>query len=143
VRGRENFELLMKIKDSLELVELVPQPLVDSYRQQTQQQLLQRPNHISSPSSYSPLSNMNKMHSHSSLPKTQSVNQMVGHQPQQHPNANPTIAHMGPSMLNSNHMQGNGDMNSGHSSQNIVSASHCSPPPYNPDPSLVRYLTLQ
>ena len=43
VRGRENFELLMKIKDSLELVELVPQPLIDSYRQQTQQQLLQRP----------------------------------------------------------------------------------------------------
>uniref|UniRef100_A0A8D3C5K1 Cellular tumor antigen p53 n=1 Tax=Scophthalmus maximus TaxID=52904 RepID=A0A8D3C5K1_SCOMX len=43
VRGRENFELLMKIKDSLELVELVPQQLVDSYRQQTQQQLLQRP----------------------------------------------------------------------------------------------------
>jgi len=43
VRGRENFDLLMKIKDSLELVELVPQPLVESYRQQTQQQLLQRP----------------------------------------------------------------------------------------------------
>ncbi|XP_009081283.1 PREDICTED: tumor protein p73 isoform X2 [Acanthisitta chloris] len=42
VRGRENFEILMKIKESLELVELVPQQLVDSYRQQ-QQQLLQRP----------------------------------------------------------------------------------------------------
>ncbi|XP_074780712.1 tumor protein p73 isoform X3 [Athene noctua] len=41
VRGRENFEILMKIKESLELVELVPQQLVDSYRQQ-QQQLLQR-----------------------------------------------------------------------------------------------------
>ncbi|XP_014739400.1 PREDICTED: tumor protein p73 isoform X4 [Sturnus vulgaris] len=43
VRGRENFEILMKIKESLELVELVPQQLVDSYRQQQQQQLLQRP----------------------------------------------------------------------------------------------------
>lgn len=41
VRGRENFDILMKIKDSLELVEFVPQQLVDSYRQQ-QQQLLQR-----------------------------------------------------------------------------------------------------
>ncbi|XP_066492833.1 tumor protein p73 isoform X4 [Tiliqua scincoides] len=41
IRGRENFEILMKIKESLELVELVPQQLVDSYRQQ-QQQLLQR-----------------------------------------------------------------------------------------------------
>lgn len=47
-------------------------------------------------------------------------------------------------MLNSHHMQANGEMNGGHSSQTIVSASHCSPPPpYNPDPSLVRYLTLQ
>ncbi|XP_006871803.1 PREDICTED: tumor protein p73 isoform X3 [Chrysochloris asiatica] len=42
VRGRENFEILMKIKEGLELTELVPQQLVDSYRQQ-QQQLLQRP----------------------------------------------------------------------------------------------------
>ncbi|XP_040843740.1 tumor protein p73 isoform X2 [Ochotona curzoniae] len=41
VRGRENFEILMKVKESLELMELVPQPLVESYRQQ--QQLLQRP----------------------------------------------------------------------------------------------------
>ncbi|XP_030639385.1 tumor protein p73 isoform X4 [Chanos chanos] len=41
VRGRENFDILMKIKDSLELVELVPQQIVESYRQQ-QQQLLQR-----------------------------------------------------------------------------------------------------
>uniref|UniRef100_A0A7N5JY79 Cellular tumor antigen p53 n=1 Tax=Ailuropoda melanoleuca TaxID=9646 RepID=A0A7N5JY79_AILME len=42
VRGRENFEILMKVKESLELMELVPQQLVDTYRQQ-QQQLLQRP----------------------------------------------------------------------------------------------------
>ncbi|XP_037002742.2 tumor protein p73 isoform X4 [Artibeus jamaicensis] len=43
VRGRENFEILMKVKESLELMELVPQQVVDSYRQQQQQQLLQRP----------------------------------------------------------------------------------------------------
>lgn len=42
MRGRENFEILMKVKESLELMELVPQQLVDTYRQQ-QQQLLQRP----------------------------------------------------------------------------------------------------
>lgn len=41
VRGRENFEILMKVKESLELMELVPQQVVESYRQQ--QQLLQRP----------------------------------------------------------------------------------------------------
>ncbi|KAK5923460.1 hypothetical protein CgunFtcFv8_000427 [Champsocephalus gunnari] len=142
VRGRENFELLMKIKDSLELVELVPQPLVDSYRQQTQQQLLQRPSHIASPSSYSPVSNMNKLHTHGGLNKQSSVNQLVGQQHQQHPSAPISIAHMGSNMLNSHHMQGNGDMNGGHNSQTIVSASHCSPPPpYNPDPSLVSFLT--
>lgn len=42
VRGRENYEILMKVKESLELMELVPQQVLESYRQQ-QQQLLQRP----------------------------------------------------------------------------------------------------
>uniref|UniRef100_A0A665T3A5 Cellular tumor antigen p53 n=1 Tax=Echeneis naucrates TaxID=173247 RepID=A0A665T3A5_ECHNA len=143
VRGRENFELLMKIKDSLELVELVPQPLVETYRQQTQQQLLQRPSHIASPSSYSPLSNMNKLHAHGGLSKPPSVNQLVGQQPHSlwHFADNP-FPFTGSNMLNSHHMQANGDMNGGHSSQTIVSASHCSPPPpYNPDPSLVSFLT--
>uniref|UniRef100_A0A8C4E4E2 Cellular tumor antigen p53 n=1 Tax=Dicentrarchus labrax TaxID=13489 RepID=A0A8C4E4E2_DICLA len=111
VRGRENFELLMKIKDSLELVELVPQPLVDSYRQQTQQQLLQRPTVL-----YAILL---------------LIVLLI---------APPFLT--GSNMLNSHHMQANGDMNGGHSSQTIVSASHCSPPPpYNPDPSLVSFLT--
>ncbi|CAL1605849.1 unnamed protein product [Knipowitschia caucasica] len=128
VRGRENFDLLMKIKDSLELMELVPQPLVESYRQQTQQQLIQRPSSISSPTSFSPLPNMNKLHG--GLSKAPSVSQLVG-QSQQN-------THMGGGMLN--HMQTNGDMNGGHSSQTLV--SHCSPPPsYNPDPGLVSFLT--
>ncbi|XP_061538089.1 tumor protein p73 [Phycodurus eques] len=140
VRGRDNFELLMKIKDSLELVELVPQPLVDSYRQQTQQQLLQRPSHIASPSS--PLSNMNRLHSHGGLSKSQTANHLAGQQPQHHPTAHTPMAHMGHNMLNSHHMQSNGDMNGGHSSQTLVSASHCSPPPqYNPDPNFVSFLT--
>uniref|UniRef100_A0AAR2JQH7 Cellular tumor antigen p53 n=1 Tax=Pygocentrus nattereri TaxID=42514 RepID=A0AAR2JQH7_PYGNA len=96
VRGRENFDLLMKIKDSLELVELVPQQLVDSYRQQ-QQQLLHRQGHVTSPSSYgTPLSNMNKVHGN--ISKLPSVNQIVAHQTQQ--NAGPSsMAHMGCSPL--------------------------------------------
>uniref|UniRef100_A0A8C8GVM1 Cellular tumor antigen p53 n=1 Tax=Oncorhynchus tshawytscha TaxID=74940 RepID=A0A8C8GVM1_ONCTS len=130
VRGRENFDLLMKIKDSLELVEFVPQQLVDSYRQQ-QQQLLQRQTHVASPSSYgSPLSNMNKLHGgHGS------------HQSQQNPL--PNMGHVGPNMLNSHHMQTNSDMNGGHGGgQSMLSTSHCTPPPpYNPDPSLVSFLT--
>ncbi|XP_046895427.1 tumor protein p73 isoform X2 [Hypomesus transpacificus] len=142
VRGRENFDLLMKIKDSLELVELVPQQLVDSYRQQ-QQQMLQRQSHVASPSSYgSPLSNMNKLHVHGGISKLPSVNQLVGHQSQQSSVPSPNMTHMGPNMLNSHHMQTNGDMNGGHSGQSMVSTSHCTPPPpYNPDPSLVSFLT--
>ncbi|XP_064153884.1 tumor protein p73 isoform X1 [Anguilla rostrata] len=140
VRGRENFDILMKIKDSLELVELVPQQLVDSYRQQ-QQQLLQRQSHLSSPSSYgSPLPNMNKIHG--GMNKLPSVNQLVGQQPQPSPGPPPGMGHMGSNMLNSHHMQSNGDMNGGHSGQPMVPASHCTPPPpYNPDPSLVSFLT--
>ncbi|NWT02153.1 P73 protein, partial [Mionectes macconnelli] len=141
VRGRENFEILMKIKESLELVELVPQQLVDSYRQQ-HQQLLQRQSQLQTPSSYGPvLSPMNKVHS-GGINKLPSVNQLVG-QPAQHgPGAAPSLGPMGPGMLNSHPMQPNGEMNGGHSSQSMVSGSHCTPPPpYNPDPSLVSFLT--
>ncbi|NWI20652.1 P73 protein, partial [Crypturellus soui] len=137
VRGRENFEILMKIKESLELVELVPQQLVDSYRQQ-QQQLLQRQSHLQTPSSYGPvLSPMNKVHA-GGINKLPSVNQLVGQPPQHSSNPAPGLGPMGPGMLNSHPMQPNGEMNGGHSSQSMVSGSHCTPPPpYNPDPSLV------
>uniref|UniRef100_A0A669QWY0 Tumor protein p73 n=1 Tax=Phasianus colchicus TaxID=9054 RepID=A0A669QWY0_PHACC len=141
VRGRENFEILMKIKESLELVELVPQQLVDSYRQQ-QQQLLQRQNQLQTPSSYGPvLSPMNKVHG-GGINKLPSVNQLVG-QPAQHSSGSASsLGPMGPGMLNSHPMQPNGEMNGGHSSQSMVSGSHCTPPPpYNPDPSLVSFLT--
>ncbi|XP_075028284.1 tumor protein p73 [Calonectris borealis] len=141
VRGRENFEILMKIKESLELVELVPQQLVDSYRQQ-QQQLLQRQSQLQTPSSYGPvLSPMNKVHG-GGINKLPSVNQLVG-QPAQHSSSSaPSLGPMGPGMLNSHPMQPNGEMNGGHSSQSMVSGSHCTPPPpYNPDPSLVSFLT--
>ncbi|XP_075136039.1 tumor protein p73-like [Leptodactylus fuscus] len=140
VRGRENFEILMKIKESLELVELVPQQLVDSYRQQ-QQQLLQRHAHLQSQSSYGPvISPMNKVHG--GINKLPSVNQLVG-QPNQHgPNTAPGMIPMGSGMLNNHSMQANGEMNGAHSSQSMVSGSHCTPPPpYNADPSLVSFLT--
>ncbi|XP_075577867.1 tumor protein p73 isoform X6 [Pelecanus crispus] len=141
VRGRENFETLMKIKEGLELMELVPQQLVDSYRQQ-QQQLLQRQSQLQTPSSYGPvLSPMNKVHG-GGINKLPSVNQLVG-QPAQHSSGPaPSLGPMGPGMLNSHPMQPNGEMNGGHSSQSMVSGSHCTPPPpYNPDPSLVSFLT--
>ena len=34
VRGRENFEILSKIRDSLELAQMIPQPQVDAYKKQ-------------------------------------------------------------------------------------------------------------
>uniref|UniRef100_A0ACB8EEL5 Tumor protein p73 n=1 Tax=Sphaerodactylus townsendi TaxID=933632 RepID=A0ACB8EEL5_9SAUR len=137
VHGRENFEILMKIKESLELVELVPQQLVDSYRQQ-QQQLLQRQTHVQPPSSYGPvLSPMNKLHA-GGINKLPSVNQLVGQPPQHGSNVGPNLGSMGSGMLNSHPMQPNGEMNGGHPSQSMVCTP---PPPYNPDPSLVSFLT--
>ncbi|XP_048066661.1 tumor protein p73 isoform X5 [Megalobrama amblycephala] len=139
VRGRENFDILMKIKDSLELVEFVPQQLVDSYRQQ-QQQLLQRQSHVASPSPYGTLNNMNKIHG--PISKLPSVNQLVTQQTQQSAGPSASMSHMGTNMLGGHHMQSNGDVNGAHPSQSIVSTSHCTPPPpYNPDPSLVSFLT--
>ncbi|XP_053092014.1 tumor protein p73 isoform X5 [Pangasianodon hypophthalmus] len=141
VRGRENFDILMKIKDSLELVELVPQQIVDSYRQQ-QQQLLHRHGHVTSPSPYgTPLSNINKVHSN--ISKLPSVNQIVAHQSHQNAGPSASMVHMGANMLGGHHMQSNGDVNGAHSAQSMVSASHCTPPPpYNPDPSLIRVQPL-
>ncbi|XP_076421905.1 tumor protein p73 isoform X2 [Peromyscus maniculatus bairdii] len=142
VRGRENFEILMKVKESLELMELVPQPLIDSYRQQQQQQLLQRPSHLQ-PSSYGPvLSPMNKIHG--GVNKLPSVNQLVGQPPPHSSAAGSNLGPMGSGMLNSHShsMPANGEMNGGHSSQTMVSGSHCTPPPpYHADPSLVSFLT--
>uniref|UniRef100_A0A673HPX6 Cellular tumor antigen p53 n=1 Tax=Sinocyclocheilus rhinocerous TaxID=307959 RepID=A0A673HPX6_9TELE len=89
VRGRENFDILMKIKDSLELVEFVPQQLLWCV--------------------------------------------LIGSR---------GFVVAGTNMLSGHHMQSNGDVNGAHASQSIVSTSHCTPPPpYNPDPSLVSFLT--
>ncbi|XP_021099253.1 tumor protein p73 isoform X3 [Heterocephalus glaber] len=142
VRGRENFEILMKVKESLELMELVPQPLVDSYRQQQQQQFLQRPSHLQPPSYGPVLSPMSK--AHGSVNKLPSVNQLVGQPPPHASAAGASLGPMGPSMLSSHShaMPANGEMNGSHSSQTVVSGSHCTPPPpYHADPSLVSFLT--
>ncbi|XP_070624439.1 tumor protein p73 isoform X3 [Bos indicus] len=141
VRGRENFEILMKVKESLELMELVPQQLVDSYRQQ-QQQLLQRPSHLQPPSYGPVLSPMSK--AHGAVNKLPSVNQLVGQPPPHGSAAGPNLGPMGPGILN-NHghtLPANGEMNGGPSSQSMVSGSHCTPPPpYHADSSLVSFLT--
>ncbi|XP_010591460.2 tumor protein p73 [Loxodonta africana] len=141
VRGRENFEILMRIKEGLELTELVPQQLVDSYRQQ-QQQLLQRPSHLQPPAYGPVLSPMGK--GHGSTSKLPSVNQLVGQPPPHGSASGPSLGPVGPGVLNSHShpMPSNGEMNGVHSSQPMVSGSHCTPPPpYHADPSLVSFLT--
>uniref|UniRef100_G3SZA7 Tumor protein p73 n=1 Tax=Loxodonta africana TaxID=9785 RepID=G3SZA7_LOXAF len=140
VRGRENFEILMRIKEGLELTELVPQQL-DSYRQQ-QQQLLQRPSHLQPPAYGPVLSPMGK--GHGSTSKLPSVNQLVGQPPPHGSASGPSLGPVGPGVLNSHShpMPSNGEMNGVHSSQPMVSGSHCTPPPpYHADPSLVSFLT--
>ncbi|XP_011369119.1 tumor protein p73 [Pteropus vampyrus] len=136
VRGRENFEILMKVKESLELMELVPQQAVESYRQQ--QQLLQRPSPLQPPS-YGPV---NKVHG--GVSRLPSVNQLVGQPPPHGSAAGPNLGPMGPGILN-NHVHtlpANGEMSGSHGSQPMVSGSHCTPPPpYHADPSLVSFLT--
>lgn len=141
VRGRENFEILTKIKEGLELMELVPQQLVDSYRQQ-QQQLPPRPSHLQPPSYGPVLSPMSKVHAAGN--KLPSVNQLVGQPPPHSSSAGPNLGPMGAGILN-NHghaLPANGEMNGGPSAQSMVSGSHCTPPPpYHADPSLVSFLT--
>uniref|UniRef100_A0A2I3MNQ1 Cellular tumor antigen p53 n=1 Tax=Papio anubis TaxID=9555 RepID=A0A2I3MNQ1_PAPAN len=52
VRGRETYEMLLKIKESLELMQYLPQHTIETYRQQQQQQhqhLLQKHSHDGHP----------------------------------------------------------------------------------------------
>uniref|UniRef100_A0A9J8A7J6 Cellular tumor antigen p53 n=1 Tax=Cyprinus carpio carpio TaxID=630221 RepID=A0A9J8A7J6_CYPCA len=96
--------------------------------------------HVASPCSYGSLNNMNKIQG--PISKLPSVNQLVTQQTQQSAGPSASMSHMGTNMLGGHHMQSNGDVNGAHASQSIVSTSHCTPPPpYNPDPSLVSFLT--
>uniref|UniRef100_A0A2K5XAK1 Cellular tumor antigen p53 n=1 Tax=Mandrillus leucophaeus TaxID=9568 RepID=A0A2K5XAK1_MANLE len=89
VRGRETYEMLLKIKESLELMQYLPQHTIETYRQQQQQQhqhLLQKQTSIQSQSSYGNSSPpLNKMNSMNKLP---SVSQLIN--PQQRNALTPT-----------------------------------------------------
>ncbi|XP_012662392.1 tumor protein 63 isoform X3 [Otolemur garnettii] len=89
VRGRETYEMLLKIKESLELMQYLPQHTIETYRQQQQQQhqhLLQKQTSMQSQSSYGNSSPpLNKMNSMNKLP---SVSQLIN--PQQRNALTPT-----------------------------------------------------
>ncbi|XP_059711481.1 tumor protein 63 isoform X5 [Haemorhous mexicanus] len=147
VRGRETYEMLLKIKESLELMQFLPQHTIETYRQQQQQQhqhLLQKQTSMQSQSSYGsnspPLSKMNSMN------KLPSVSQLIN--PQQRNALTPTTI---PDSMGTNipmmgtHMAMTGDMNGLSPTQalppplSMPSTSHCTPPPpYPSDCSIVR-----
>ncbi|XP_062833000.1 tumor protein 63 isoform X1 [Anolis carolinensis] len=150
VRGRETYEMLLKIKESLELMQYLPQHTIETYRQQQQQQqqhqhLLQKQASLQSPSSYGsnspPLGKMN------SVNKLPSVSQLMN--PQQRNALTPTSL---PDSLGANipmmgHMAMAGDMNGLSPTQalppplSMPSTSHCTPPPpYPTDCSIVSFL---
>ncbi|NXD38459.1 P63 protein, partial [Copsychus sechellarum] len=149
VRGRETYEMLLKIKESLELMQYLPQHTIETYRQQQQQQhqhLLQKQTSMQSQSSYGssspPLSKMNSMN------KLPSVSQLIN--PQQRNALTPTTI---PDSMGTNipmmgtHMAMTGDMNGLSPTQalppplSMPSTSHCTPPPpYPSDCSIVSFL---
>ncbi|XP_065413588.1 tumor protein 63 isoform X11 [Chrysemys picta bellii] len=147
VRGRETYEMLLKIKESLELMQYLPQHTIETYRQQQQQQhqhLLQKQTSMQSQSSYGsnspPLSKMNSMN------KLPSVSQLIN--PQQRNALTPTAIPdgMGTNIpMMGTHMAMTGDMNGLSPTQalppslSMPSTSHCTPPPpYPTDCSIVR-----
>uniref|UniRef100_A0A8C9P0H7 Cellular tumor antigen p53 n=1 Tax=Spermophilus dauricus TaxID=99837 RepID=A0A8C9P0H7_SPEDA len=124
VRGRETYEMLLKIKESLELMQYLPQHTIETYRQQQQQQhqhLLQKQTSMQSQSSYGNSSPpLNKMNSMNKLP---SVSQLIN--PQQRNTLTPTTIPdgMGANIpMMSTHMPMAGDMNG-------LSPAQALPPP--------------
>ncbi|XP_068137311.1 tumor protein 63 isoform X3 [Hyperolius riggenbachi] len=147
VKGREIYETLLKIKESLELMQYLPQHTIESYRQQ-QQHLLQKQTSIQAQPSFGsvspPLSKMNSMN------KLPSVSQLMN--PQQRNSLTPNTMSDG---MGSNinmmgaHMSLPGDLNGLSPPQTLppslsmASTSHCTPPPpYPTDCSIASHLGL-
>ncbi|XP_038671711.1 tumor protein 63 isoform X2 [Scyliorhinus canicula] len=142
IRGRETYEVLLKIKESLELMQLLPQHTIESYRQQ-QQHLLQKQPSMQSQQSFGPSPPpMNKMATMGN--KLPSVSQLISPQRNALTQA-PMPANMVPQMMNMP-MQMNGDMNGLSPTHGLpspmASTSHCTPPPpYPSDNSISSFLT--
>uniref|UniRef100_A0A670ZMT5 Cellular tumor antigen p53 n=1 Tax=Pseudonaja textilis TaxID=8673 RepID=A0A670ZMT5_PSETE len=148
VRGRETYEMLLKIKESLELMQFLPQHTIETYRQQQQQQqqhqhLLQKQNSLQAQPSYG--SSSPPLGKISGMNKLPSVSQLIN--PQQRNTLTPTSM---PDSMGANipmmgaHMTMAGDMNGLSPTQTLApplsmpSTSHCTPPPpYPTDCSIV------
>ncbi|CAH2247969.1 tumor 63 isoform X2 [Pelobates cultripes] len=145
VKGREIYEMLLKIKESLELMQFLPQHTIESYRQQ-QQHLLQKPSSLQiQPSFGSPSPPLNKMNSMNKLP---SVSQLMNPQQRNSLTPNTMADGMGANIaMMGAHMPMTGDLNGLSPSQTLPpslsmpSTSHCTPPPpYPSDCSISSFL---
>ncbi|TVK90618.1 Tumor protein 63 [Bagarius yarrelli] len=142
IKGREIYEILVKIKESLELMQYLPQQTIESYRQQ-QQSLLQKQSPLPPQPSFGSTSPP-----HSKVNKLPSVSQLIN--PQQRNTLNPSsmaggLTDMSPMM--GTHIPMNTDMSSlspTHALQPqlpMVPSSHCTPPPpYPVDSSISNFL---
>ncbi|XP_060723701.1 tumor protein 63 isoform X6 [Tachysurus vachellii] len=142
IKGREIYEILVKIKESLELMQYLPQQTIESYRQQ-QQSLLQKQSPLPPQPSFGSASPP-----HSKVNKLPSVSQLIN--PQQRNTLTPSsmtggLTDMSPMM--SAHIPMNTDMSSlspTHALQPqlpMVPSSHCTPPPpYPVDSSISNFL---
>ncbi|KAG9277739.1 tumor protein 63 isoform X1 [Astyanax mexicanus] len=161
IKGREIYEILVKIKESLELMQFLPQHTIESYRQQ-QQSLLQKQWDLSDDQNYrpcppplcsrSPLPPQPAFGSssppHGKVNKLPSVSQLIN--PQQRNTLTPSsmaagLTDMTPMM--SAHIPMNTDLSSlspTHALQPqlpMVPSSHCTPPPpYPVDSSISSFL---
>ncbi|KAF7711763.1 tumor protein 63 isoform X4 [Silurus meridionalis] len=142
IKGREIYEILVKIKESLELMQYLPPHTIESYRQQ-QQSLLQKQSPLPPQSPFGSTSPP-----HSKVNKLPSVSQLIN--PQQRNTLTPSsmaggLTDMTPMM--SAHIPMNTDMSSlspTHALQPqlpMVPSSHCTPPPpYPVDSSISSFL---
>ncbi|XP_024134202.1 tumor protein 63 isoform X2 [Oryzias melastigma] len=141
IKGREIYDILVKIKESLELMQFLPQHTIESYRQQ-QQNLLQKQNSMPSQPSFGSTSptpgKVNKLPSVSQLINPQQRNTLT-------PGLTGGLTDMTPMMAP--HIPMNADMSSlspTHALQPqlpLVPSSHCTPPPpYPMDSSIASFL---
>ncbi|XP_071998667.1 tumor protein 63 isoform X8 [Engystomops pustulosus] len=145
VKGREIYETLLKIKESLELMQYIPQHTIETYRQQ-QQHLLQKQSSLQGQPSFGsaspPLSKMNSMN------KLPSVSQLMNPQQRNSLTPNAMSDGMGSNIpMMSAHMPMAGDLNGLSPPQTLppslsmTSTSHCTPPPpYPTDCSISSFL---
>ncbi|XP_056315882.1 tumor protein 63 isoform X2 [Danio aesculapii] len=154
IKGREIYEILVKIKESLELMQFLPQQTIESYRQQ-QQNLLQKQSSLPPQPAFgssSPTLGKNKLPSVSQLINPQQRNtltpsgmpggltdSLLQSQPFPLPSVTPPMMG-GPVPMNTD-LSSLSPTNPLQSQLQMVPSSHCTPPPpYPMDNSISSFL---